>query len=51
MRVAEADIGRVFQASLWLKGMHSLAEVIAGTWRRLDVRPIPSAIFLKPMFI
>jgi uncharacterized membrane protein len=30
MRIAEADIRRIFQASLWLKGAHSLLEVLGG---------------------
>lgn len=30
MRIAETDIRRVFQASLWLKGLHSLTEVVGG---------------------
>lgn len=30
MRIAEADIRRVFQASLWLKGAHSLLEILGG---------------------
>jgi uncharacterized membrane protein len=30
MRIAESDIRRVFQVSLWLKGLHSLAEVLGG---------------------
>ncbi|MBL4543958.1 MAG: DUF2127 domain-containing protein [Rhodobacteraceae bacterium] len=30
MRVPEADIRRVFKASLWLKGAHSLLEVLGG---------------------
>jgi len=30
VRIAEADIRRVFQASLWLKGLHSLTEVLSG---------------------
>lgn len=30
MRLAETDIRRVFQASLWLKGLHSLTEVVGG---------------------
>ncbi len=29
-RIAEADIRRVFHVSLWLKGLHSLAEVLGG---------------------
>lgn len=30
MRIAEAEIRHVFQASLWLKGAHSLLEVLGG---------------------
>lgn len=30
MKISEADIRRAFQASLWLKGAHSLLEVLAG---------------------
>lgn len=30
MRIAETDIRRIFQASLWLKGAHSLIEVLGG---------------------
>lgn len=30
MRIAEHDIRRVFRVSLWLKGLHSLAEVFGG---------------------
>lgn len=30
MRIAEADIRRVFRISLWLKGIHSLAEILGG---------------------
>ena len=30
MRIAETDIRRVFRASLWLKGAHSLVEVLGG---------------------
>jgi len=30
MHVSESDLRRVFQASLWLKGAHSLAEVLGG---------------------
>lgn len=30
MRLAETDLRRVFQASLWLKGLHSLTEVVGG---------------------
>lgn len=29
-RIAEADIRRIFHVSLWLKGLHSLAEVLGG---------------------
>ena len=30
MRIAETDIRRLFRASLWLKGAHSLVEVLSG---------------------
>ena len=30
MRISETDIRRVFRASLWLKGAHSLVEVLGG---------------------
>lgn len=30
MKITEIDIRRMFQASLWLKGAHSLAEVLGG---------------------
>jgi uncharacterized membrane protein len=30
MRIAETDIRRVFRVSLWLKGAHSLVEVLGG---------------------
>lgn len=30
MRIAEDDIRRVFRVSLWLKGLHSLTEVLSG---------------------
>ncbi len=30
MRIPETDIRRVFHASLWVKGAHSLTEVLGG---------------------
>ncbi len=30
MRITEVGIRRVFRVSLWLKGLHSLVEVLGG---------------------